>query len=129
MSVLPSSAVTTISTLFSPTCSSSFPVIFTVAFECSGVATMLSFVISFGTFIEYSFTFLLNSGVITPSAICNADKFELSDFFVSAGFVVVLVDGFVVGFEGSVGVVGVVGVGCLIITLFDAFCVPSVSLA
>ena len=63
---------------------------------------MLSFVTSYGTLTVYSLTVLLNSGEITPSAICMLDKFELSDFFVVVvvlfvfGLVVVFVLGFVV---------------------------------
>ena len=91
----PFSAVTVTVTVFSPSFNSVFPSTVALALLSVGVAVTFTLVISFGTVKTYSFTSLLNSGVIAPSAIANSFN-ELSfDFsFSSTGLVVV---GFLVG--------------------------------
>ena len=95
---------------------------------------MLSFVTSYGTFTVYSLTVLLNSGEITPSAICMLDKFELSDFFTV--FEVLLFEEFplelllevlLLGLGAGVG--SGCGVGTTIVTLVEFFTVTSLPVA
>ena len=65
------------------------------------MCVIFNFVTSFGTVIAYSFTSLLNSGVIAPSAILKLLNVLSVDFFssfVSVGFVELLVFGFFVVF-------------------------------
>ena len=92
----PFSAVTVTVTVFSPSFNSVFPSTVALALLSVGVAVTFTLVISFGTVKAYSFTSLLNSGVIAPSAITNSFN-ELSfDFSFSSTGLVVVVVGFLV---------------------------------
>ena len=91
---------------------------FTVALESSATADILNFVTSFGTLILYSTVLLINSGDITPSAICNDSNFELLDFF-TVVVVFVLVDGLLVLVDGLLVLVEGLLVLVLFVGLFD----------